>query len=350
LERESLYSLLAESRSVRPLSFSVHRLVKNSGTQDEKPCAKKRLKSPEVDVLLQAWFMSCIFLMMQIKISGPNGYHHIDPPPPPHAHKDTPSFPDTTFIPATRTNFINLGWMGAPTTQKSCAGVNRNQDNSMRGGCADKDRGGVEGPEVRQSGGFRSPCGGEPPHTPSRQLSKAVGIDRITKMGSCASWQNSHHLRSPMLRANMSCIAGRVPGMSFCFSSAYNFSVRPPPGIFPRFPRERPGVKPPTPHTTSFENLAGLHQRYELESSEFVEHSMAVGDFGRESESSCFPQLMRKCRPGLMEYAMESIFKNHCYLQGQSTLWAACFPSRVWGGLGSEMANSMESWTSLQAE
>ena len=25
---------------------------------------------------------------------------------------------------------------------------------------------------------------------------------------------------------------------------------------------------------------------------------------------------MQKCRPGLMEYAMESIFKNHCYLQG----------------------------------
>lgn len=25
---------------------------------------------------------------------------------------------------------------------------------------------------------------------------------------------------------------------------------------------------------------------------------------------------MRKCRPGLMEYAMESIFKNICYLEG----------------------------------
>ena len=27
-------------------------------------------------------------------------------------------------------------------------------------------------------------------------------------------------------------------------------------------------------------------------------------------------QLMRKCRPGLMEYALESIFRHSCYLEG----------------------------------
>lgn len=34
----------------------------------------------------------------------------------------------------------------------------------------------------------------------------------------------------------------------------------------------------------------------------------------------CGAQVMRKCRPGLMEYAMESIFRNKCYLEGADPL------------------------------
>jgi len=47
-----------------------------------------------------------------------------------------------------------------------------------------------------------------------------------------------------------------------------------------------------------------------------TEEELKVLRYANQVASAAHVELMRKCRPGLMEYAMESIFKNHCYLQG----------------------------------
>lgn len=47
-----------------------------------------------------------------------------------------------------------------------------------------------------------------------------------------------------------------------------------------------------------------------------TEEELKVMKYANQVASAAHVELMRKCRPGLMEYALESIFKNICYLEG----------------------------------